>query len=1855
MGSASISKWWVGAAFLMLGTVAAWGQDIVINEIMYHPSSENVLEEYIELHNAGSSSVDVSNWELQAGISYLIPDGTSIPAGGFLIVAADVATFSNKYPGVSATLVGGWQGILSNSRDRIELEDASGRRIDELTYADEGDWAQRQRGPRDFGRRGWIWFKPHDGSGRSLELIHPELPNEHGQSWTSSAINQGTPGAANSVLDSNIGPLILAPSHFPPIPTSSESVRVSARIIDDQNDLAWVRLHWRVDSASPPPFTTATLFDDGQHGDGAAGDGLWGIVLPAQANDAVVEYYFEASDGQGNVRSWPSPVLNGADQGGGSLGNILNPLYQVDDDLNNTFDGASPVYKMIQTESQAQELSTTLSTARRSDAQYNATFISLDGSGISAHHLVGVRNRGHGSRGFVPHNFRVSFRSDDPWKGVAAINLNSHSPHTQHLGSVLARKAGADGANSTAVKLLFNNSSTPVGGGSPAFGHYAAIEVVNGDWADSHYPENGGGEVYKVVRDIDPPNFDYRGQNPDAYRNTYFKASKESEDDWTSLINLLEVAGENASPYDLATIRQHADVEQWITHLAVMNLMGNNESGVNTGNNDDYFIYTGDVDKRALFIYHDLDTVMGEGNSATARTTMDIFRATCCPISGDSEGIWRAMNLFLHHPEIEPLYYNKLAELIDTTFSAAQFDPLVDQVLGHYASMQSRTHFKDWMSNRRTYLEGVIADHVTPAPGFATISGEPRSPTWRDSATLTIGGNDIVEYQYRLNGGAFSSTFPVSTPIQLTNLPQGITNRVSVRGRTSAGAWQSSSRLTESRSWVVQSDTPTVRINEILARNDSAVEHFGTYPDMIELYNEAATPVDLSGMRLTDSPGNPDKYTIPDGTMIAGHGYLVLLANNDDGTPGLHTGFSLDQDGDELYLLNSLANGGQLIDSIEFGHQLPDLTAGRVGFSGEWFLTTPTLGATNTAQATGAIDALRINEWLALGAPPAWEDFIEIFNPSGQIVNLAGLVLTDNPIGNARAHTFRDASFVHPGAMISFLANGGRQAGHVDFKLSSGGGQIALLDRWLNTIDHVVYGPQSKGVSLGYSPDGGNLVVALSMPTPGIPNELAQSGGVVINEILTRNESVEDDSGALPDLVEFYNFSASPVDLSGQSLSDSLSNPSRWVFPSGSIVPAHGFLTIQFDDSQPSSPTNTGFGLSANGDAVYLFDQPANGGGLVHFIEFGFQVTDHSIGRLPDGAMNWQLNAPTLGETNTAATLGDPAQVRINEWMADPSSGADWFELHNAGSFPVSIGDCFLTDDLTDFEKSPIPPLSFLGSNGNSWKKIVADGDPGAGAHHADFGLRGTGEAIGLFAPDGTPIDVISFGQQATGVSEGRFPDGASNLIAFPDTDSPGGTNFRLRNDIVINEVLAHTDTPLEDAIELHNTAGAAVDIGGWWLTDARDTPFKYQIPNGTTIPAGGYRVFYESQVNDGSQAAIPFSLNSAKGDEVQLISVQEGVPDGYRSTVKFGPSANGVSFGRFQTSVGIDFTALAERTFGSDEPGSLSEFRTGTGLANGEPLVGPVVISEIMYHPPPGGANDNVRDEFIEIHNRSLLPVALHDPELPANTWRLRRGVDFDFPAGSSIGPLASILIVSFDPVADTEALTAFEARYGSGLDLFGPYSGKLDNGGESLVLRRPDRPQTDPGPDLGLVPYIDVDRVDYDNTAPWPIGANGLGFSLQRKEVSQYGNDPINWMVALPTPERGPASLTDSDRDGLPDAWENANGTNPDIPDGQEDPDGDGMSNEEEFQAGTDPLDPDGLLRLELEDYENGEVTLSFDAVAWKTYTIQYRTSLTTGSWITLTHVPARAIDGRITVKDVQAGPDRRRFYRLLTPIQP
>jgi hypothetical protein len=1317
----------MGAAIAAVSSVYA---QLVFSEIHYHPASEDLREEFVELHNVGSQPVALAGWRLTRGVEFVFPDVT-VPPGGYLVVAADMARFSELHPDVT-NVVGNWSGRLSNSRDTLELVDANGRVVNRVTYADEGDWAVRLRSPPDRGQRGWIWTTPADGGGSSMELVQPGLPNAYGQNWLPSRVPGGTPGRANSVAQTNLPPMILEIRHFPVVPSSTDPVWITARVVDEHVTNVTVTLHWRLDGASA--FQSLAMYDDGAHQDGAAWDGVYGASVPPQTNDAIVEFYLEAVDDAGLIRLWPAPAV---DTNGVSLGPVANAFYQVDDV---GYQGPFPLYKLIMTDAERRQLAAigaATDGTQYSDAQMNTTFISHDATGWAVRYLIGVRNRGHGSRNRQPNNYRVNFRSDEPWHGVTALNLNGQYSHLQVLGATLALKAGLAGAFSHPAQVRVNNRNLANNGPQTYGGCYAANEVINTDWAERWFPDDPAGNVYRALRDIAPSVFSWRGTNYTAYTNTWFKWTNTSENDWSDLLQLLRVIGTN-DLFDLPAVQSVLHLDQWMTYFAVMALFDNQETSLYNGYNDDYVLYAGAVDRRFRLMYYDLDSILGQGGHSGV-TNGDFLLWTRDP---DLPALQRLWSL----PETRQLFYRTLDRLMQTTFSEAEFGLTVDQTLRDFVPEPARTALKQWMSARRAFLAASIAPYLTTnaAPPRALIRGEPRSPTPLTGATLRVEGDRVAHYRFRVNDGPWSDPIPVSQEIVLTDLIHGRTYQVEVLGGDAEERWQPETEPARSLAWTVNTNWPAVRINEVLARNVQAVPHEGTWPDFIELYNEGSRAVDLSGMRLTDNPANPGKFTFPSGTVLPPGGYLLVWANNPDGTSGFHAGFALNQDGEGVYLFDAAARGGTLLDSVTFGLQLPDLSIGRIGTAGRFELTVPTPNQPNVAQALGNPRALRINEWLARAQQAATGDFVELYNSDSLLVSLGGLYLTDNPIGQPRRHAIADLSFIAPGGFRLFRADGDPEQGadHLAFKLSSEQGVIALLSPELELLDIVLYGPQQTDVAQGRVPDGGNVIQNLTLPTGGAPNAAAPPP--CTTEVV---------SAILVDWTNRWRYQQT-ANLDGQAWSSPSYDDSDWpagpgllAFESNSaITPWIG--TVLNDPRRPPAGSGlepghayyfrTTFSLAGNpAESTYLLEVRVDDGAVIHLN--GREVLRIRMPSGPVGHGTLATATPPSGDavqvesfvlspawflpgTNVLAvsvhqeatnssdivwgmrltasrtvTHCNPTGVVLNEIMARNApggggAGGDWVELLNPGLDPVDLSGLGLSDDLLEPRRWPCAP-----------------------------------------------------------------------------------------------------------------------------------------------------------------------------------------------------------------------------------------------------------------------------------------------------------------------------------------------------------------------------------------------------------------------------------------------------------------------------------------------------------------------------------------------------------------------------------
>jgi len=144
------------------------------------------------------------------------------------------------------------------------------------------------------------------------------------------------------------------------------------------------------------------------------------------------------------------------------------------------------------------------------------------------------------------------------------------------------------------------------------------------------------------------------------------------------------------------------------------------------------------------------------------------------------------------------------------------------------------------------------------------------------------------------------------------------------------------------------------------------------------------------------------------------------------------------------------------------------------------------------------------------------------------------------------------------------------------------------------------------------------------------------------------------------------------------------------------------------------------------------------------------------------------------------------------------------------------------------------------------------------------------------------------------------------------------------------------------------------------------------------------------------------------------------------------------------------------------------------------------LVVSEIMYH-----AEGGTEHDYLELINASGTDT------LELSGVKFTEGINFVFPFGASLIPGERVLLV--------EDFTAFAARYGPDHPVAGQYSGKLDDGGERLVL-------------LGMNETVIQDFI-YDDAGGWPTSPDGGGSSLvlMAPETLPVHSDATSWRASV------------------------------------------------------------------------------------------------------------------------------------------
>lgn len=304
-------------------------------------------------------------------------------------------------------------------------------------------------------------------------------------------------------------------------------------------------------------------------------------------------------------------------------------------------------------------------------------------------------------------------------------------------------------------------------------------------------------------------------------------------------------------------------------------------------------------------------------------------------------------------------------------------------------------------------------------------------------------------------------------------------------------------------------------INEICASSITTLkDEDGDYPDWIEIHNTTNQTIDLSNYALSDSTDKLVKWRFPQGSTIAPNGYFVVFASKKDRAAAEgswpHANFKLRSNG-ETVILSDIQ--GRMVDMVTYDLLSADTSWGRdeEGDGSFKFFTSPTPGLPNTRAGMTAMDTalclantsgLYITEVMtgnkSIHGPNVtyFYDYIEIYNMSGQAVNLKGYGLSDN-IKKPRKWQFPDITIENNSYLVIYCDTTQTTKDGVyyftNFNLKKSGETVCLSTPTGEILDKVVvpqlYDDTSYGRTLGQAG-----LFYYSAPTPGTENGLGFTG-----------------------------------------------------------------------------------------------------------------------------------------------------------------------------------------------------------------------------------------------------------------------------------------------------------------------------------------------------------------------------------------------------------------------------------------------------------------------------------------------------------------------------------------------------------------------------------------------------------------------------------------------------------------------------------------------------------------------------------------------------------------------------------------
>ena len=1125
----------VSAIALAAGSASA---QVVFSEIHYHPVEEPALlpdgtpaldlsddvHEFVEIQNAGATTVDLSSWSVSGGIGFAFPTGTTLASGGFLVVAKKPAELAAVYRIPAARLLGPYTGKLNNHGDQLRLRDASGAVRDQVRYSSGFPWPNSADALGAQPRFTGLDLHPYQYQGRSLQRVSATWSGNDPANWLASPLASGpTPGAPQAVTRAIPQPVVVGLSAVQAtdgaaVIRSNQPAKITATFCSTDS-LSAVRVEYFQDdpesTSEPRPVVAMT----------AIGGGTYTATLPGFPDRTILRYRILANRGNGvEVVSPRADDAQVAPLGLGGAreawhGYFVTPV-RFDSAPYDLFVSTSALAALNAditqtprrvTKDDATGLPREVPFVRATAPQWNGTQPAVF---CAEGQVWDVQLRYHGgftTRSAGRDSYKIHFPDFHPFHGVTSL-FETDKDWRTFQGQAIAAAAGLPAASTHWVTLYINNHA---GLGRLEQGEY------NGELLDAFHRRQqrvsgalvreATAELYKSIGNIgntanNSEGSYTRGDFAPIPDNPTWPSLQRYE--WTyslqnhgwrghtalkSLVDSLWAARGDTSRtpnLNVAATRAwcdaHLDVDTTLTSLALLNWMG---AWDDVCQNQFFWHRANDRWTRLPWDFDDL--------MSSSRLAQSIYVGG----SGEEDPFF-GPNWF-KDPVLKCYrseYRQRLWELNNTlldpdNLAAMGLSEAAGFALLRRGQVNSQLGLGEYTKpNRPVALAPVngaaesLGDSLS-APPFVHPAGTHAATKWE----IRSASGDYLEPIFVVT----STTYKTTLPIPFDHLVYGQTyywraTYLDQLGHPSVSSMEAS---------FVWGGSPSASndfaLSEILAANHGAVSNGSSSPDYIEVQNVGRRSALLDGMSLTDDPRIPGKFTFPAGLSLAPGAYVVVWCDTDLAAPGLHAGFKLNASGQTVLLMN----GVLIADSVTFGPQAPNLALGHAPSVVGWTLVEPSPGADNVAVPLGAPNALAINEWMA--APQSGDDWFELYNAAAQPVALGGLYLTDK-LSQPTKTQIPPLSFIAAGGFTKFHADHSTGGSHCHFKLSAAGDSIALLAADGTTIlNRVTFGPQAANVSQGRLPDGGPTI--LSFPhsaSPGASNSLPPPE--VVHEILGR-------------------------------------------------------------------------------------------------------------------------------------------------------------------------------------------------------------------------------------------------------------------------------------------------------------------------------------------------------------------------------------------------------------------------------------------------------------------------------------------------------------------------------------------------------------------------------------------------------------------------------------------------------------------------------------------------------------------------------------------------------------------------------